>query len=236
MLPVIESIDKRSWEYKPGPWPAHPPRGVLGGWDLSFAWHHLSEHERAKRDASKRDASLAPVRAPVMAGGVYAMNREWFFASGGYDEGLEVWGIENVEMSIRVWTCGGQLLTLPCSRVGHVFRDTKPFSWPNRTGALTVLRNARRVAAVWMDEAEPLVINGGATADGSWGGDGGSAGRLLTRELAADPSIGERRALRERLECQPFRWYLEEIHAENHPPLPEGFRWTTVLDLDGRAV
>merc|ERR1712185_570583 len=92
-----------------------------------------------------------------MAGGVFAMTSSWFFASGGYDPGLEVWGVENVEMALRIWTCGGGLYTLPCSRVGHVFRGAQPFSWPNGTGALTVRRNAWRVAAVWMDEVADAV-------------------------------------------------------------------------------
>ena len=79
---------------------------------------------------------------PAMAGGVFAITKEWFFGSGGYDEHLEVWGVENIEMALRVWTCGGELLTLPCSRVGHVFRHAQPFAWPNASGAITVRRKA----------------------------------------------------------------------------------------------
>ena len=217
-LPVIESIDRRSWEYRPAPMPEHPPRGVLTGWNLTFGWTHLSASERAEREASALGV-LAPMPAPIMAGGVYAIDREWFFESGGYDEGLEIWGVENVEMSLRVWSCGGALYTLPCSRVGHVFRSFKPFSWPNRSGALQVLANARRVAAVWMDEAESLVVT-----SGGGGGDGGNAGRMLTRELADDASLNERRTLRLILGCSPFRWFLEHVYPD-HPPLPEGFRW-----------
>ena len=215
-LPVIESIDRRSWAYRPGPRPQDPPRGVFTGWDLTFGWAQLNHSERAARTARP----LEPLLAPVMAGGVFAMRRAWFFESGGYDEGMEVWGGENVEMSLRIWMCGGGLFTLPCSRVGHVFRSSQPFKWPNASGALTVLRNVRRAAAIWMDEAEALVVSG--RPDGS--GDGGAAGRLISRELANDEILAERHALRRRLDCKPFRWYLEHVFPD-HPPLPAGFRW-----------
>lgn len=37
-----------------------------------------------------------------MAGGLFAMDRKFFFESGSYDRGLTFWGGENIEMSFRV--------------------------------------------------------------------------------------------------------------------------------------
>ena len=44
-----------------------------------------------------------------MAGGLFAMERKFFFYSGAYDRQLTYWGGENVEMSFRV-----SALVFPC--------------------------------------------------------------------------------------------------------------------------
>ena len=80
---------------------------------------------------------------------------------------MDIWGGENLEMSFRIWMCGGSiihrvdfrlfssycigtLVTAPCSHVGHIFRKRSPYKW--LLGVNVVKKNAVRVAEVWLDE------------------------------------------------------------------------------------
>ena len=41
-------------------------------------------------------------RSPTHAGGLFAMDRKYFFELGAYDPGLLIWGGENFELSFKV--------------------------------------------------------------------------------------------------------------------------------------
>lgn len=43
-----------------------------------------------------------PLRTPASVGGLFSIDREFFYEIGSYDEGMLIWGGENVEMSLRV--------------------------------------------------------------------------------------------------------------------------------------
>ena len=45
-----------------------------------------------------------------LAGGLFSIDRDYFYKIGAYDMGMDIWGAENLEISFRVsWTVG------PCS-------------------------------------------------------------------------------------------------------------------------
>ncbi|XP_061105602.1 polypeptide N-acetylgalactosaminyltransferase 16 [Conger conger] len=167
-------------------------------WNLHFKWEQIPiEQKMARTDPTQ------PIRTPVIAGGIFVMDKSWFNHLGQYDTHMDIWGGENFELSFRVWMCGGSLEILPCSRVGHVFRKRHPYDFPEGN-ALTYIKNTRRAAEVWMDDYKQYYYLARPSAQGKSFG-----------------SISDRLALRRKLNCNSFRWYLENVYPELKIPQQE---------------
>ncbi|CAH0703417.1 unnamed protein product [Spodoptera exigua] len=185
VTPVIDVINADTFEYTASPL-------VRGGfnWGLHFKWDNLP-----KGTLKTDEDFVKPIKSPTMAGGLFAIYREYFNYIGKYDEGMHVWGGENLEISFRIWMCGGSLELIPCSRVGHVFRKRRPYGAGDKVDFM--LHNSMRMARVWMDDYVNKVIEQYP-----------SAANLDLGDLTS------RHNLRKSLNCKSFKWYLENIYPE----------------------
>ncbi|KAL1123054.1 hypothetical protein AAG570_002142, partial [Ranatra chinensis] len=189
VVPIIDVIDDKTFEYQ------HNKGSYefqVGGftWSGHFTWIDISQEELARRTLP-----TDPTRSPTMAGGLFAVERSYFWESGSYDREMDVWGGENLEMSFRIWQCGGSLETVPCSRVGHIFRNFHPYTFPGHKDTHGI--NTARLVNVWMDDYKRLFF--------------------LYRPDLKTADIGdltERLMLKERLKCKDFNWFLKNIYKD----------------------
>ncbi|GIY92024.1 polypeptide N-acetylgalactosaminyltransferase 5 [Caerostris extrusa] len=99
------------------------------GW-LEPLLARIAEKKDTYKLLNRRNDTTVPFRTPVMAGGLFAIDKTYFEEIGRYDEKMDIWGGENIEMSFRIWQCGGNL------------EELEQFC----------IKNLARAAAVWMDE------------------------------------------------------------------------------------
>lgn len=144
--PVIDVIDPLTFLYRIS---SDRLRAAFD-WGLQFRWIVMSAEEQRNRGhginatfpfsyvAQKTEplnewlTNLCSMcRSPTVAGGIFAISKKWYMQLGGFDEELEIWGGEALEMSFKVWMCGGQVEIVPCSRVGHIFRLKHPYNFPS---------------------------------------------------------------------------------------------------------
>ena len=99
--------------------------------------------------------------------------------------------------------CGGEIEIVPCSRVGHIFRNDNPYSFP-KDRMKTVERNLGRVAEVWLDEYKELFY--------------GHGDHLIDQGLDVG-NLTQQRELRKKLKCKSFKWYLENVFPDLKAPI-----------------
>ncbi|TPP55968.1 Polypeptide N-acetylgalactosaminyltransferase [Fasciola gigantica] len=182
VCPFIDVIDADTFEYRA------QDEGARGAFDWELYYKRLP---KLPKDEPSPEL---PFESPVMAGGLFAISSKWFSELGGYDPGLEIWGGEQYELSFKLWMCGGRMIDVPCSRVGHIYRK-HPTNFPSARGKGDFVgRNYKRVAEVWMDEYKEYIYN-----------------RRPHYRALDTGDLSEQHAVRERLKCKSFKWFMTEV-------------------------
>lgn len=184
VMPILDIIPEHNFnEYRVA-------NHHIGGfdWSLTFNWMALAE----ERNHSYKFPD--PYPTPALSGGIFGIWRDYWQRSGTYDVNMTEWGGEHIEMSLRTWRCGGSIEVVPCSRIGHVFRARNPYVvHPAR-----VIRNTKRAALVWLDEAH---LEEYYTHSPS------------ARHMDAG-DVEERKRLKDSLNCKSMDWYIENVYPE----------------------
>uniref|UniRef100_A0A8C5VQG4 Polypeptide N-acetylgalactosaminyltransferase n=1 Tax=Microcebus murinus TaxID=30608 RepID=A0A8C5VQG4_MICMU len=205
VCPMIDVIDHDDFRYE-----TQAGDAMRGAFD----WEMYYKRIPIPPELQKPDPS-DPFESPVMAGGLFAVDRKWFWELGGYDPGLEIWGGEQYEISFKVWMCGGRMEDIPCSRVGHIYRKYVPYKVP---AGVSLARNLKRVAEVWMDEYAEYIYQR----------------RPEYRHLSAGDVAAQKR-LRSSLNCKSFKWFMTKIAwdlPKFYPPVePPAAAWGEIRNV-----
>lgn len=193
-VPMIDAIDGNTYAFEPQQG-GDENNLARGAWDWNFDWKRIPLNPIEK---ARRKTVTEPFRSPAMAGGLFAISQRWFAELGWYDDKLEIWGGENFELSYKLWQCGGELLFVPCSRVGHIYR--MPGWGGNGTpddlkGKNFIAVNYNRVIETWWDDNYKKYYY-----------------ERRPENKKVDPGdLTEVLAVKEKLQCKDFSWYMKEI-------------------------
>lgn len=188
VVPVIDNINADTFEY------------YKGGIDILGHTWGLNQIGILNDNNLNLNDNINPMITPIMAGGLLGISRTFFIDDlGMYDPLMKVWGGEEMELSFRIWLCGGiksKLECLPCSHIGHVFRSSK--YWKGQVYKVNheIIKYNKIRASFWMDKFSEL------------------SNLSLQTSLSNDNNMEFYKSIKKRLDCKPFSWYLKNVNTQ----------------------
>ncbi|XP_055389935.1 N-acetylgalactosaminyltransferase 7-like [Condylostylus longicornis] len=207
-VPFVDGIDFNTFEYTPVYGKDALPKGIFE-WGMFYKEKGLTKYELQNRKHYSE-----PYYSPTHAGGLFAINRQYFIKLGIYDPGLLIWGGENFELSFKIWQCGGSIQWVPCSRVGHIYRAAR-YSFADITDNIVApidQYNYKRVIEVWFDDKYKEFFY---------------TREPLTRFIDVG-DLSSQIELKSNLNCKNFDWYMENIASDvltQYPYPPKNLYW-----------
>ncbi|WAR03468.1 GALT6-like protein [Mya arenaria] len=183
----VGAIDRESFEY------------IIGDANTLFlCFEQITINEQWARFSDefilKRNGSMDPIPFCMVPGMMMAMRKEFFLQLGGFDQGMEVWGSEHIEMSVKTWLCGGRVEMIPCSKIAHLYRMTPWQGIENRSSYLH--KNKYRFADVWTDGMTKKIM----------------LDHLNNMKPAVDfGNVSERNRIREQNNCHNYDYFITKI-------------------------
>ncbi|NXE95293.1 GLT15 acetylgalactosaminyltransferase, partial [Menura novaehollandiae] len=179
--PVIDVIDWKTFQYYHS---VGLHRGVFD-WKLDFHWEPVPEHEE-----KVRQSPISPIRQCASLSSAAKL-----YSLGHLPVGRR-------EMCLLTWLCGGSVEVIPCSRVGHVYRNHFPraFSYEE-----SIVRNKIRIAETWLGSFKENFYKHDTVA-------------FLISKVKTSPDCSERLQLQKRLGCRDFQWFVSNVYPELSQP------------------
>jgi len=168
-------------------------KGVIS-WNLEFKYARVLKDRRNPLNETESLSTSA------ISGEVFAVNRMYFFEIGGLDTSMRSGGGENIELSIRVWLCGGNMKILPCSRVTqYIWKETSVKG--NNSNRLS---NNQRIAETWLGNHRRYFYFA-------------NDGRVIPSTESYANS--EMKRIKSKLQCKDFNWFIRYVSPLLSVPL-----------------